>query len=235
MKTKLYLIVVMLGVLIINSCAPSYIPNVINAPLLSNKGEFQARLNSGISGFDPQFSYAVTDNIGVMLNGSYNYQNDSDSYHKHYFIESGAGYFGKLQESGRFEVFGGYGYGDVKTLTPWLPGWVAYADGYYHRIFIQPSIGAVTNVFEGSFSTRFVMVNMHFRDYYGDKPSADNSFNPFIEPVITAKIGYKYVKFVTQIGFSIPLGNNYEDLYDYQPFIFSMGVNLKFGHKYNDN
>lgn len=235
MKTKTSLIIVLLGLLILNSCVPAYIPNTLNAPLLSNKGEFQARLNGGISGIDPQFSYALTDNIGIMVNGSYNYRNDSDSYHKHYFIESGAGYYGKLQDAGRFEVYGGYGYGDVKAYTPWLAGFQDYADGYYHRVFIQPSIGAVTNVFEGSFSTRLVLVNMHFRDNYGINQPADNSFNPFIEPAITVKMGYKYVKYVAQIGFALPLGNSYEEnYYDYQPFIFSMGINIKLGQKYND-
>ncbi len=234
MKTKIYLIVALFGVLMIYSCAPAYIPNVVNAPLLSNKGEFQARLNGGVSGVDPQFSYAITDNIGMMINGSYNFRDDTDSYHKHYFIESGLGYYGKLKEAGRFEVFGGYGYGDVKTDVFWQPGWINYTNGYYHRIFIQPSIGAVTDVFEGSFSTRFVLVNMHFRDGNGYDSPANNSFNTFVEPVFTTKIGYKYVKFVMQIGFSIPVNNNYNDYYNYQPFIFSMGANLKFGQKYLD-
>jgi hypothetical protein len=234
MKPKHKFFFLSLVLIIFNSCAPAYIPNVLNTPLLSNKGEFQGRLNGGISGIDPQMSYAFTDRIGVMLNGSFNYRNDSDKYHKHFFIESGAGYYSKIQDAGRFDIYGGYGFGDIKTNVFWLNGWDNYADGYYHRVFLQPSIGAVTSVFEGGFSTRLVLVNMHFRNIPENYAYLDNSLTTFIEPVITAKVGYKYIKYVAQIGFSLPLTNNNIDLYEYQPFIFSLGINLKLGEKYDE-
>ena len=238
MKTKKNIFITMIGaVLLISSCAPAYIPNVINAPLLSNKNEFQGKLTGGTSGFDNQLSYAITDHIGVMVNGSYNYRNDSDTYHKHYYVETGLGYYRKLQEAGRLEVFGGYGYGDVKTNED---DWFYQnnhltTNAYYQRFFIQPSLGAVTNVFEGSFSTRLVVVNMHFREGNYDDLLMNNSFITFLEPAITAKVGYKYVKYVAQIGFSVPIYGSGNNLYSYQPFIFSMGINVKIGQKYLDD
>lgn len=237
MKTKIYTIIALLAVVVlINACAPAYIPNVINTPLLSNKNEFQGKLTVGTSGFDNQLSYAITDNIGVMLNGSYNYRNDSDSYHKHYFVETGLGYYRKLQEAGRLEVFGGYGYGDVKTSeNEWSYQNNISSNAYYQRFFIQPSLGAVTNVFEGSFSTRYSLVNMHFRTGDIDDMAMNNSYISFLEPAITVKLGYKYVKYVAQIGFSIPIYGNTDQMYSFQPFIFSMGINVKIGQKYLDD
>jgi len=237
MKTKKNIFITMIGaVLLISSCAPAYIPNVINAPLLSNKNEFQGKLTGGTSGFDNQLSYAITDNIGVMVNGSYNYRNDSSTYHKHYFVETGLGYYRKLQEAGRLEIFGGYGYGDVKiTEKDWFYQNNIYTNAYYQRFFIQPSLGAVTNVFEGSFSTRYSLVNMHFREGDDNDMSMNNSYISFLEPAITVKLGYKYVKYVAQVGFSVPIYGKTEQMYSFQPFIFSMGINVKIGQKYLDD
>lgn len=213
MKTILYTILI---ALVINGCAPAYVPNVINTPLLTNKGEIQAAIHSGISGTDPQFAYAITDNIGVMLNGSFaNRTLDStNNFHKHEFIEIGTGYYTKIGESGRFETFTGYGFGKLKANFG-NDLWITYTDVNSSRIFIQPTIGASTDIFDGSLSSRFVMVTMH--------QDSKRSSEYFIEPVITSKVGYKYVKAVFQIGLSIPL-NSEEINFSYQPLIFSVGV-----------
>jgi len=63
---KLLIYILVFIILIINGCAPAYVPNVINTPLLSNKGEIQTSIHTGIAGFDPQFAYAITDHIGFM-------------------------------------------------------------------------------------------------------------------------------------------------------------------------
>ncbi len=58
------------------------------------------------------------------------------------------------------------------------------------------------------------------------------SFNrTFFEPCFTAKTGYKYVKFVAQIGYSIPFNSN--DIIEYQPFMFSVGLHFTINKKYN--
>ncbi len=206
-----------------SGCAPAYIPTVINTPLLSKEGEFQAAVHTGVSGFDPQFAYAITDHIGVMLNGSYiNQTNDTlNNFHKHLAVESGAGYFTKIGNSGRFEVFGGLGYSRLKAdYSNNL--WISRTDLNSLKFFIQPAIGASTDIFDGSFATRFVRVTL-FQDqlkYTGY----------FIEPVLTAKVGYKFVKFVMQIGFSIPVNSN-ELVFSYQPFLISVGIQTKLNFK----
>lgn len=220
MKTNRLLVFLTFTILLgFYGCAPVYIPNVVNTPMLSNKGELQAAVYTGVTGFDPQFAYAITNNLGVMLNASFaNKTNDTlNNFHKHQFVETGVGYFTKIGESGRFETFGGIGYAKLKSdYSNNL--WISYTDLYSYRLFLQPSIGAATDFFDGSFSTRFVYLSL-FQNNLNY-----NAF--FIEPVITAKVGYKYVKAVFQLGFSFPVNSN-EIIFSYQPLLFSIGIQAK--------
>lgn len=202
------------------ACAPAYIPNVVNAPLFSEEGEIVAKINSGISGFDPQVAYAVTDQIGVMVNGSFrSSQNEEvENYHRHAFGEIGVGYYKPLSEVARFEVFGGGGFGQVNAnfTNSVFP---ALTNVSYLRSFMQPTIGLVTNWSELSVSSRIVYVLM-FQDQL-------RSGIPFIEPVVTMKLGYKQVKGVLQMGFSLPVTPWDEMGFEHQPFMFSMGLQFR--------
>lgn len=205
--------------LFFNSCAPAYVPNVANTPLLEKKGDAQVNLNVGLSGFDPQIAYAVTDHFGLMLNGSFaNRTSDStNNFHSHNFIEGGAGYFGTIGNKGRYEVYGGYGFGEIQaeydnTL------WISQSDVKYNRFFIQPAIGVSSTVFDASFSPRLVHVNL----YQG----TNNNAAFFLEPIISAKLGYKYVKVVAQMGLSFALIDENDLVFDYQPFMFSFGIQV---------
>lgn len=204
------------SILLINACAPAYIPNVINTPLLTNKGELQVAVYSGTSNFDQQFAYAASDHLGFMLNSSFanNFDTPANYKHMHKFVEIGSGYFTRLENNGRFEVFGGFGGGNLKAkYTSDL--WNQNLNANSCRIFIQPAIGASTKTFDGSFATRLVMVNI----YQG----ANYATAYLIEPALTAKIGYKYVKAVAQFGLSLPAGRTSAD-FAYQPILFSLGI-----------
>jgi hypothetical protein len=212
--------VAVIGLLFLQSCVPAYIPSVVNAPLMSEKGEIVAKVNTGISGFDPQFAYAFTDQLAIMMNGSFRSGQTDDiaNYHRHAFGEIGVGYYKPLNETVRFEVFGGGGHGLVNAnysnsfFTP-------LTDVRYARGFIQPSIGFVTDVIEFSLTPRMIYVYM-MQD--GLRAGA-----PFIEPVFTMKLGYKQVKGVFQMGVSWPL-LDYDDMkFDYQPFMISFGVQFR--------
>ena len=217
MKNSIIILLLVMSIAIfINGCAPAYIPNVVNTPLLSNQGEVQAAIYTGSSGTDSQFAYAVTDNIGIMFNGSFaNRTSDTTSdFHKHHFVELGTGYYKNIGESGRLECFGGFGYGRLQARFD-NNLWVSMEDVTAYRYFIQPTIGASTDIFDGSFATRFVAVDMH--------QGVNNNVGLFFEPVLTGKMGFKYVKAVVQLGFSFPL--NSDNLgFTFQPFLFSIGL-----------
>jgi len=223
--TNKKLIYLYLSVLVIlfYSCAPAYVPNAVNMPLLSNQGEVQVVLNTGSSGFDPQLAFALTDNIGLMLNGSFNNRtsDSTDNYHKHYFGEMGVGYYNKIGTNGRVEAYGGFGIGqfqgDYENNL-----WKSTSNATLTRYFMQPSIGVTTDIFDGGFSPRFVYVNI--------QQEGNRDYGIFFEPAFTGKVGYKYVKFIFQFGLSIPAGFN-EIEFEYQPIIFSVGIHSKIGKR----
>jgi len=199
-------------------CAPAYVPNVLPAPMLEQKGEMVFNVHTGIAGFDPQFALGITDHVGLLVNGSFrNYTSDStDNFHQHLFFETGAGYFTPLGKAGRFEVFAGGGYGRLKAEFD-NPLFESFADVNCMRSFVQPTIGFVTDVAELSLSTRFVTVLL--------KQGDQTAFAPFVEPAFTLKLGYRQVKGVAQMGLSLPLREQLDFLY--QPFIFSLGLQVR--------
>lgn len=207
----------------LSACAPAYVPNVVNTPLLSNRGEFQAGLYTGTNGFDPQLTYAVTDHIGLMLNGSFANRKPktSSNYHQHSFLELGAGYYTKLDDIWRFEAFGGAGMGSLQAEN-YGGLWDAYSSVNSMRIFIQPDIGLTTKVVDFGFGTRFVLVDM----YQGTASST----GLFYEPVVTGRLGFNHVKFFVQMGFSAPVNGDVID-FDFEPLIFALGIHARFGNK----
>ncbi len=122
-------------ILVFTSCSPEYIPNMVNSPMFSNQGEFQATVVTGNSNFDAQTAVAITNNIGIMLNGSYGNEtsDSSDNFHKHSFLEGGLGYYNKIGDKLRYEIYGGYGYGKV--------------EGYFSNSFVTELTTASYNRF----------------------------------------------------------------------------------------
>jgi opacity protein-like surface antigen len=208
------------------SCSPEYLPNKVNTPLFEDKGEIQGSISRGISGTDAQLAYAVTDHIGVMANTSFRSQTSdtTDNFHKHNFVEFGAGYYSNVTDNAVFSIYGGYGFGDVKSYTEnnLVDDNTTNAD--LHRIFIQPSFGVTTDYFDASIAPRFVLMDAK----YNEKALNESSgYHPIIEPVVTTRFGFKNVKFITQAGLSIPFKGEKLD-FDIQPFIFSVGLHLNF-------
>ena len=226
-----YFLYLVLIFAVLSSCSPEYIPNMVNSPMFSNGGEFQATIATGTSNFDAQLGYAITDNIAVIANGSYADQtNDTtDEFHKHLILEGGVGYYRKINPAARVEIFGGYGLGKIQTLEDYGIGGLDQVDVQFNRIFLQPAIGATTDFFDGSFATRLAMVQM-----VPDKAGTiSKSWNTFIEPVITTKMGYKYVKAVVQFGYSFPINEEQID-YNHQGLILNFGLIINIGKDYSN-
>ncbi len=215
--------------IVLQSCAPAYVPNTMNTPLFENKNEFKATINGGFNGGDAQFAYTPINHLGIMLNGSFMNNNDSNSYHRHTFGEFGVGYYNAFG-IGRFEVYGGYGLGSVDSYFK-NELFNSKAQATYHRIFIQPSIGISSDFADFSFTPRFVLVNMHLNSTTLEGFNTGR-LDPFFEPAITARFGYKYVKFFMQFGLSVPLIDKNEYIYDYEPFILAFGIHLTIADKY---
>jgi len=222
MKMK-HLPFVVLGFFLLElfSCAPVYVPNVLNTPMLSKAGEVQLTVHNATSGFDPQFAVAITDNIGIMLNGSFSDVSfeDSDDYRKHKFFEMGVGYYQKITENFQFETFGGYGFGKIQSNFS-NHFWAPKGTINLNRFFIQPTVGASFHPFEGCISARAAHVS------FANKNRSSQGI--FFEPAITGKLVYKRMKGIVQFGFSLPVVD-YDLAFEYQPVILSIGLSLSLG------
>ncbi|MBN1116716.1 MAG: hypothetical protein JXA77_05910 [Bacteroidales bacterium] len=165
---------------------------------------FLARKNK-VSSFDLQGSFAITDNIGIMANASFlNVTSDSsDNFNKHSFVEADTGYFMSLGNYGIVQIYGGYGFGKVNSYydSDLISN---FNKATLSRIFLQPSVGLKSDVFDGFLSCRITSVT-----FFQNKVSESELF---VEPALTAKLGYKYFKFIGQFGFLLHLSGRKSEI-----------------------
>lgn len=213
-------------ILFFYSCAPAYIPNVINSPMFNNGGELQVSTYASTSGLDAQAAFAISDNVGIMANGSFMDRTDefNNDYHKHKFIEFGGGYYDQIERRGRYEIFAGFGAGELQAKYD-NSIWSSYTDVKSYRYFLQPAIGVTGNVADFSTAMRVVLIDL----YQGSR--REKAY--FFEPAITGKLGYKHVKAIMQFGLSIPTNPDAVD-FNYQPVIMSLGLQLNIGRVYDE-
>lgn len=223
-RNRITLLIVLLVVTTFYGCKPLYVPNVVNTPLFSNKNEFQAAVHMGTAGFDPQLAYSITNNIGIMANGSFEIFQTTDTTiafpHKHSFGELGIGYYTKLAGKQRFEVYGGYGIGNIKFEEFDINNIPYEAKVKTNRYFIQPAYGITTEHIDFSVASRFIWIT--------GEGGADLKYTrSFWEPAVTGRFGGANVKGVIQAGLSLPFQEG--DYIDYEPFLFSVGIQASFG------
>lgn len=201
------------------SCHVLYVPNSFNSPLLRNKGDGQINLAAGASGFEAQTAYAVTDNLGLMLNGQLlNSTKDDSVKEQRSLVEMGIGFSERFSDNGIFEIYGGAGVGEVPA---------DYRNSTYDgkstapitRYFIQPGLGFYNDWLDISILSRLSAVRI------------GGETNWFYEPGFMAKMGYKRLRFYTCMGFSIPFQNYEERKWNHSPVMFSIGLHFNFGKR----
>ncbi len=221
-------------VIITTSCNVVYIPSMQNVPLIKKKGEFQANITPA----NFEASYSPVEHMGVMVNAqlSGNQWTEGDSYEystKRQFAEAGIGYNKQFDEDKVFEVYGGAGMGtldlhddfdfDEQTFTATM-----------NRKFIQPSVGFYNDYVDVAFSTRILQLkftNVKTKNYSEDELKNLDLFdlnnNPyyFVEPAVTIRAGYKFIKVQFQYLYSIKL--NPEPINRYEQYLF-LGLSLRF-------
>jgi hypothetical protein len=235
-----YLLLFILPLALLYSCAPVYVPNTRNAPLFVKAGEFQGAMQLGTNGLDLQGAVAVTNNIAVMANYSYGNRNtdtlnrnDTENYHKHKLYEGAIGYY-KNDEKFCFEIFLGYGVGEATSIDNYSFGSVidGYAHGKFTRIFLQPSFGMNKKVVTVAFTPRLSIVD--FSEFVDtDLRIANKTYDPqpklFIEPAVTARFNFLDNRFFAsiQVGVSTTLADNV--VFDFQPVNITTGLGFRLG------
>jgi hypothetical protein len=226
---RLPLYFTMLVAIIFTGCAPVYIPNSANAPLFEEKGTLLVSAFGGSNGYDAQLAYGITDHFAVMANGSYQSKefdsNAIDKYHKHMFAEFGGGYYTKMNDNGRFECFGGYGFGQSETAYDYTFFYHNHdiLKGTYQRFFVQTDLGLSSDfdVVTSGISLRGSYVNF-FKFASETKVYNESMAQYYFEPAVFFRVGWKYVKLQFQFGGCVLMQHDKE--FDHQPFMMSGGL-----------
>lgn len=246
-------------VLLIASCKTyTYIPNVINVPLLEEKKEFQLAGYFSLNHVEFQSAYAVTNNFAVMANGYW-------ATHNRNFTEVGLGFYNNIREHQYFEMFSGYGYANqnVRNISSdnldgggrfphsniFNDDWTSFsAIANYHRFFAQANYGIKWKSIDCSFTLRTSYIYYpHYFFEYQHVSYPNNSYDTLsyskvdvygfgsnvIEPVISFKYKFKYVNLFAQGGFALNTDGTVSQKI-YHPIsrwvIFSTGIQADIRH-----
>jgi len=207
-----------------SSCHLLYLPNQVNAPMLTDRNDLSGNISLGLSNVNLQAAYSPVKNVGLMINyaGGKTSNSDNSSITNSYnFLEFGAGYYKPITKNLLFDIYGGYGLGEAKTFdNVWDEA--TTINGNYTRLFIQPSITiSASEAFDANLAIRPVFI---FMEKTTDSNAPTRSSKTFLEPVLTLKYGWKYIKIINQFGLSLPTSNID---YAYNPLILSVGVNFQ--------
>jgi len=198
------------------STPPIYMPNTLNTTLLQEKGEINIGYNKSPAGYDIAASYALLDNIGIMVNGTYLSNKRPEQNRRHKLGEVGIGYFFQPKEHLVGEIFLGAGLGsnlikEKKSYFPFLffiylpiePDQeeedFIYLNADYIRFFLQSTFGLRKKIFEVGLSLRLCYINFYKIHHSNiDFPRE----NTLLEPVFFIRIGPPVLKFQMQFGTS---------------------------------
>lgn len=245
--------------LLSTSCVTLYKPNVIHSPLLKEKGELNASASLGMSGcglYNLQAAYAVSDHVGVMIDGMYhnrNFKSADSSIEKlnMFFGEAGAGYFSTFgsKKNGLFQCYGGGGYGMTTDKIDNARQPNPEVNARYFNAFIQPGLAFINKNIELAFDLRINYVNLFsiHASLYNKFEWWNTDFHYYsdtslyfvnLEPTFTMKAGGENLKGIFQCGATIPTINsqsyfmaNTSSLLGFPLIKFSIGVSYVFGRK----
>lgn len=202
---------------IFSSCSPTYyVPNAHNVPLMDNKGD--VALSAGVSEHNGDFqaSFAVDDNIGIMINhmgGSSTFDGSSKStkYHvKGRMTELGAGYFQRINDHLVFEVYALAGMGVFDNKFDSSGSYQGWLTGSANKYALQGNIGLKYKYLELALALKPTTVE--FSKVEGtltiDNESQrevfiDQSQYSFVEHSATLKVGFQGFKLQLQLGSAI--------------------------------
>jgi hypothetical protein len=221
----------LLAALAVGLCSCSqyyYAPTSHNVPLL--QAQYDARLaviagegddDDDYAAIEVQAAFAPVNHLGIMVNhvsahggGGGNYQEGSGK-----LTEIGVGYFVPLSPNNKrggrflFEVYGGGGGGRVHNSYDSSTS----ASMKLARYFVQPAVGFSMPYFNIAFSPRLAMLHysaIELRGLPGVEDAADlaaisgrpNIF--MLEPALTVRGGYKWIKMQAQFCGSTALNNS---------------------------
>lgn len=212
---------IILLVLFVTACNPIYYsPNTHNVPMLKAKGDVRIALHGNGDRLEASTAFAVDNNVGLTLDGGVFFPADDEQGDggKGQFIQVGAGYFKPITDHVVFETYGLFGYGKVENHFPSTLDSFSQTTGVLNtnlaRYGIQPSIGYTSRFFDIAFSTRLCGLSyfntggsLIFNNTDQVRYIEEQKAQFLIEPALTIRGGFDYLKLQLQLGSSINLTN----------------------------
>lgn len=231
---KSSLVVLLIG---LSSCG-IYRQNVVNAPLMQQKGQIQLSGHISFNGWEGQVAYAVTNKIAVLANygdmgiKKEQYSSTNYSVQKHHFKEMGAGLY-KKTAAGRMRelfVFAGKGRTSHFVMGGNATGAISATnqEADYSRFAVQADVGRKGKSLEYVLSPRLLAVHYyHIIDNARSDYKELSSFHIYAEGAVTLR--YRILKFLMlsgQVCATLPLthAGGYNYYYEFSPFNSSIGL-----------
>jgi hypothetical protein len=205
-----------LAPLVFGACAPKYYaPNTHNVPILTRARDFSATGALGDARVEVQGAYALTNQLGVMLNAAaFDKPEDEDGDGgSGGLLEVGFGYMRPLDENFQLGVFGLVGGGNVENHFPSTvaanPGTTGDIEAKLTRFGVQPVIGFHSRYVEAAASVR--VLGLRISDIEGDlvfggedqvQALSGQTELTLLEPALTVRAGLETVKLQVQLGWS---------------------------------
>lgn len=234
-------IIILISILGLTSCG-FYRQNVVNVPIIKEKGQVQLSGHATFTGFDGQLSYAPTKQFALLANYSdmgtkkVTYSSDNYSIDKHYFGEAGIGYYKKTSNNLYTDFFILAGNGMTSHFVQGLDAakkvTTFYKQAFYNRFCFQADFGRIHNKFEHAFTPRLMVVN-----YYNINDSENQTYQGLPNTYLYSDFSYtlrynllKFLKISGQINATIPITGYKASYYEFSPFNCSVGIifNLNF-------
>lgn len=213
-----------------------YMPNQLQTPMLREAGDFQATLgNSNVTA-----AVAVAPNALLHVGGHYQALDfsgllNAPSGRSHQWLaEGGVGMFGDLgYKDFRWTVLAGGGTGGTwSTIDS-----DRFREGRFLRGYLQPNIGYVTPIFEIVASARLTGVKFNAFSSTGTGPDSDvtpaemtSNLWMYVEPSLTVKVGYRWIKVFAQPVLSFPLNRPEEEVHLPLNLVVGLSIDLAQWH-----
>lgn len=208
------------------SCTPPvYLPNSLNVPLLEKKEEVNAGLNKMFDSYDLQISRAISDNIGLMFNGTYLSYRRTKYYRTQTFGEFGIGLFSPQCRHLVGEIYVGAGIGSNSFKENIIfESADAHVSTNYIRLFLQSVFGTRTEGIECGVSMRICYLNFYQINYSNiDFPRKKTLF----EPVVFMRFGPPFIQIQTQFGYSLDPNRDPLQIPFSDEWIAGIGFNIR--------
>lgn len=249
-----------IAALSLSGCTTLYKPNAVYSPMLEKKGDLNISSSFSMAGsglLNANAAYAISDQVGVMVNGMYHTYREKTTYWSGnntyddlsiYMVEVAPGLNIPLSENGNWHIqwYAGGGWGDTKVTgssyndDPLQPE--PYATANFYNFFTQPGIFLSKKNIQLGFDLRANYVNMYdvtaqlyerfdwWNTDYIYTEDADLNFM-LLEPNVTFKVGGEKLKAVFQLGATIPTLNA-DDYYAVNSVDNALPIKMVFGVGY---